>query len=306
MVQASRDASARKTKATPLPIGRKGDARPPVGSRENAEIDRLWTGVSAENRPVFEYYDYFFTGEDVKLFIEGVEPPDSDASLPVIEFAFKMTQQKSPVYGFWSYTYDSVLRGSRVVNGVMRIATTSTNYMTRILSKAADSRARGETDHILRGLDLDESNINEYWRRHIEPDRIQEKNIFSVHPPFNFVVVYGIDSMSACLPPNPKVDGFVIDKYDSGFGMMSNDDNHKLLEIDQENNTMRRVIESVEIVDMQVEYSPNGQVCSELYSFIARDSYSPVPLEGPRQVKGDNVFVPDASGRPRISGGLTQ
>jgi hypothetical protein len=106
-------------------------------------------------------------------------------------------------------------------------------------------------------------------------------------------VVYGIDDVAACLPANSRVDQYVIDKYSEGFGMMSNDDNDKIIEIDQEDNTMRRIIESVEIVDMQVEYAANGQVCAELYSFIARDAYSPQTRTN--QANLGNTKVPSAS-----------
>jgi len=275
----------------PLPvISRSGDGRLPV-----EEWDNTWSGITPSDRGVFEYYDYFFTGEDVKVFVEGVEPPDSDANIPIIEFAFKITQQKSPLYGFWSYTYDAMLRGTRIVNGVMRIATQNTGYMTRLLTKAAEARSSGKWDYVIRGLDSDEENIKRYWDNNIEPDKVQNQNIFSVHPPFNFVVIYGIDSLSACLAPSPKINQYVVDKYASGFGTTTSDMNHKIIEMDQEHNTMRRVIEGVEITDMQVEYSPNGQVCAELYSFLAKDTYSPKARKT-NKVNYGNVDIPSAGG----------
>jgi hypothetical protein len=277
----------------PVVTTRPGDGNLPV-NREQEKLDKTWSGQSLDGRGIFEYYDYYYTGEDVKIFIDGVEPPDADAALPMVQFAFKVTQQKTPVYGFWSFTYDAVLRGSRMVQGVFRIATTSTDYMTRVIGKAAQSRSQGNTAHEIRELNGDENNIERYWGRHLEPGKNLKNNIFSIHPPFNFVVVYGISDLSACNPPAPRVNQYVIDKYNTGFGVLSDDENHTIIEVDQENNSMRRIIESVEIVDMQVEYDTTGQVCSELYSFMARDVYYPSPSVDSSSV-ASNTHVPSTS-----------
>jgi hypothetical protein len=264
-------------------------------SRENRFIDAQWSKSAPHSRGIFEYYDYYYTGDNVRVYMDGVSPPDVDANIPMMEFAFKITQQKAPVYGFWSYTYDQMMRGSRIVQGAFRVATKNTNYMTRIIAKSAQARANKQTDTVIRKLDVDEKNIDTYWTRHsgLEYEANVEQNVFSIHPPFNFIVVYGIDDMSTCFPFGGKLDQYVSDKYNDGFGMMSNDDNHTLTEADQENNVMRRIIESVEITDMQVEYGANNQVCAELYTFIARDSYSPIPASTHRSNR--DTYVPSAS-----------
>ena len=286
----------RRSSTSPSPVTRPGDGRRLPTHVDTRGLDQAWSGVSQQGRGIFEYYDYYYTGDNVRVYVDGVEPPDADANMPVIEFAFKISQQKTPLYGFWSYTYDEMLRGTRVVQGAIRIATTTTNYMTREIAKAADTRTKQDSDYVIRKLDVDERNIDAYWGRHIELDTESDKNIFSIHPPFNFVVMYGIDDVAACMPSNQRVDQYVVDKYNTGFGTMANDDNHTILEADQNDHVMRRVIEGVEIVDMQVEYSSNGQVCSELYSFIARDAYSPSP-DSPKQTYG-NTYVPGASDLP--------
>lgn len=290
--------SLSRRRTDPRPVIRSGDGKAVFLNDEIRNIDRLWSGVSQQGRGIFEYYDYYYTGDNIKVYVDGVEPPDADANIPIMEFAFKISQQKTPIYGFWSYTYDQMLRGVRIVQGAMRIATTSTNYMTRLLSKAAEARANQGQDFVIRKLDIDEQNINEYWGRHMESDALVEKNIFSVHPPFNFTILYGIDSVAACMPSNLKIDQYVIDKYNKGFGTMSSDDNHTIIEADQDNNIMRRVIEAVEIVDMTVEYGTNGQVCSELYSFIARDHYTPDPPSHSNLYNYGNTNVPSASELP--------
>ena len=189
-----------------------------------------------------------------------------------------------------------------MIQGAFRIATKSTDYMTRVLGKAAENRAAGLSDTRMRPYTVDEQNVENYWGRHIEPGKNNDNNIFSIHPPFNFVAVYGINDTVFAMPPRPDSQSqYVIDKYNTGYGTLSNDDNHTILEADQENNIMRRIIESVEIIDMQVEYNTSGQVCSEVYTFMARDAYSPMPpREVPNQTQTPSASATEAE---RIVGG---
>lgn len=60
------------------------------------------------------YYDYYFTGEDVKIYIDGLF--DAGDELDIASFAFGITQQKAPLYGFWSYNYDVMMVGTRIVS----------------------------------------------------------------------------------------------------------------------------------------------------------------------------------------------
>ena len=189
------------------------------------------------------------------------------------------------------------MRGSRMVQGAFRIATTSTNYMTRVIGKSVENRAVSSDSVEKRQHTPDELNMQTYWGRHIEPGKNANRNIFSIHPPFDFLVVYGINDTIFAMPPNPgKNAEYIIDKYNTGFGTLSNDQqgNHYIIEADQEDNSMRRIIDSVEIIDMQVEYNTSGQVCSEVYTFMARDAYSP-SVEDVGDRKATVPTIPTAS-----------
>lgn len=260
--------------SAPLTFVDSSGTTPPATVHEKM-LDQRWSGVvkvGEQERNVFEYYDYYFTGEDIQIYIEGLELNDTHGKLPMMNFAYSISQQKAPIYGFWSYTYDEIMRGTRVVQGAFRIATKSTDYMTIAIAKAAEARDSGRNiEHKLRGNTQDEANIKEYWGKNLEYNKHRDQNIFSAHPPFNFVVVYGISDVSLCSQTNVETNSFVSDYYNLPLVDTTND---RLFEVDHNENQMRRIIQNVEIMDMQVEYNPAGQVCSEVYTFIARDMYS--------------------------------
>lgn len=80
----------------------------------NEEIDLKWAGKSDDTGKFNSYYDYFFTSEDVKIYIDGLF--DTGDELEIASFAFGISQQKAPLYGFWSYNYDVMMVGTRIIS----------------------------------------------------------------------------------------------------------------------------------------------------------------------------------------------
>lgn len=247
----------------------------------NPDVDLMWGRFPGRDPVPSSYFDYYFTGQDMQVYIDGTEGSgERQADLPIMQFAWSISQQKQPLYGFWSYKYDAMMRGTRLVNGVMRIATTDTGYMTRMLSHAARNRVEGHSEYPVRGLDSDEENIEKYWGRHV--DGLDQntvkyidggKHLFNSHPPFNMIIVHGVQSTGIARSPDQRVSE-VYEKYQGDTPLMT-DTNERLVEADNSGYSMRWVLDTIEIVSLQVEYSPDGQVCSEVYSFIGRDAYSP-------------------------------
>lgn len=236
--------------------------------------DMLWAR-GRQGRMANSYFDYYFSGEDVQIYMDGTESPEYGADMPITDFAFSIEQQKTPVYGYASYTYDAVMKGTRLVSGVMRCATTTTDYMTNMISRAAETRAAGAAQTVIRDMDQDEANIRRYWMQ-IDPGIVYNNNkqLFSTHPPFNLIIVYGMQSTS--VPPSviPAL-GPVYESYLSDTGLMT-DVNERLVEADISGNAMRYVLEAVELQSMQCEYNTAGDICAETYKFFARDLYTPV------------------------------
>src|SRR4051812_9269973 len=116
-------------------------SRADVGGRSRSVtadpmIDAQWAGYNPSNAPN-SYFDYYFSGQDIQVFIDGLEGYPEFATLPISDFGYNITQQKMPIYGFWSYTFDAMARGSRVINGTFRLITKSPDYMRRALEAAA-------------------------------------------------------------------------------------------------------------------------------------------------------------------------
>lgn len=246
---------------------------------DGSNVDEAWAERYTQSKAPMSYFDYFYAGEDIKVTIDGVE--DDYGDIPVMNLAFTMEQQKTPVYGLWSYTFDGVLRGTRLLNGTFTIATKSTHYMRKLLEKAASSRAavNGAQKSTMSGRDSrpltdDDASINKFWGDNLDPYLGEAgKQMFSIHPPFNFVVTYGVQDLS--LSPanwNPRASQFVDIYADNAQSM---DVNGRFSDSDPINQTSQLRIEAVELQNMSTGFTPDGSVVAETYTFFARDLVIP-------------------------------
>lgn len=258
----------------------------------SAEIDKVWAGRASDATNKFNnYYDYFFSGEDIRVYIDGLFDPEDE--LDISSFEFVIAQEKQPLYGFWSYNYDAMMLGTRIVSGSFGIFTRHPRRMTELLEKAAKNRAlSGKTRYkdydrtsyssIISTLSSDgftsedEKNIEKYWA-FSQLDRVtvgqgNDKNIFSAHPPFNFVIVYGVEEVavtpfSAAMSPDLNIE----DNFDR---MLYTDINQRTLRVDNIVSGMKIILQQVNLTNVSVMYSPGGQPVGERYSFVARDYYN--------------------------------
>lgn len=246
----------------------------------NKDLDYRWALNQTNTSAPKSYYDYYFSGQDILIYVDGVED-----QLPIEGLAFQVEQKKTPLYGAHSYTYDAVMRGNRIISGSFRITTTTPGYMTDIISKAAYARKQStnfmnQTEHGYtptisenNSQSGDYDNIDRYWTINREKSRsgfVDGKNIFSSHPPFSFVVLHGLQSAS--LQDNAMTHNR--GKYESAVTdtALYTDINERLTETSQAG-TDRIVIDSIELNSCQYEYAPNGQPLSETYTFFAKDYY---------------------------------
>ena len=239
----------------------------------DSDLDLQWSRAEGVKRTPHTYFDYVFTGQDILAYIEGTE---MEECIPVIEMGFNIEQQKVPVFGFWSHTFDGMMRGTRMVSGVIRIATVSNNYMTDKIAEAASNRAAKHAGMTpIRGLDRDERNIEEYWSRNIDTSASYNeggRTIFSAHPPFNLCIDFNMQSVSVNRSP-VELANELYEKYRSGPANIQNY-NERLVDTDF-NDTMCYILENVELMSMNTEITPAGDVVGEAYSFIARDMRTP-------------------------------
>jgi hypothetical protein len=261
------------------------------------EIDLIWSGSTDQSallHSVNPFEDYFFSGEDVRVYIDGLFSADEE--LQIASFAYSVRQEKQPLYGFWSYNYDHMMLGTRIISGEFSIFTTDPNTMTSMLEKAAIRRKEQVEDKYtnepgrtrvspLRQLATsreDDENIQQYWG-YSKFDRIADdpylntlssepRNIFSSHPPFNFVILYGVEEVALSPLSGAAADDLYyvsnnLDRY------LYSDVNQRSLKSPSEQKPLKIILQEVNLINMTTAYVPGGQAIVENYQFLARDYY---------------------------------
>lgn len=281
----------------------------------NAAIDLEWGG-NREDKKFNNYYDYFFSGEDVKVYIDGLFDDSDEMDIAALGYVVK--QEKQPLYGFWSYNYDAMMLGTRLITGELSIYSRYPRRMTEMLEKAAKVRTESSSANPSRsvistlGVDAarkdDELNIEKYWLNS-ELDRITadpmmntlvdmadpNHNIFSAHPPFNLVILYGIEETA--------ITDSSISTYNSGNEVNRQLNSDRIMATDtNERKTfnsiktpMKIVLQNVNLVAMSTSYTSGGQPLVENYQFIARDFYFTDANTGDKPLKGQRASVPSNS-----------
>jgi hypothetical protein len=259
----------------------------------NSSIDLEWGGSRSDDK-FNNYYDYFFSGEDIKVYMDGLFD-DSD-EMDIASLAYVVKQEKQPLYGFWSYNYDAVMLGTRLISGEISIYSRYPRRMTELLEKAAAARMESSNPNPSRsvmstlGTDAartdDELNIKKYWLN-TELDRVTSDpqmrtlldtadpnhNIFSAHPPFNLIIFYGTEEVG--ITNNSVI------TYDSTNAINGQLNSDRILATDyNERKTLRSmsspmkiVLQNVNLVSMTTSYQSGGSPLVENYQFIARDYY---------------------------------
>jgi len=165
--------------------------------------------------------------------------------------------------------------------------------MRDILSEAAATRAKfysndpkSQVQSYLRSNmenNLDEKNLQKYWgennlKKISSLDRLSydrtgsdSRNIFSSHPPFNFIIKHGVQEGSVTTMAKKDVT-----QQDGGFEtidrIMSMDHNDRLIQKSL-SDPMDIVLQSIHLLSMGATYQPGGAPLMEAYQFLARDMY---------------------------------
>lgn len=241
-------------------------------TEEEARLYEQWA-TSLErfnNSSPRPYFDYFYTGQDIKIKIDAL---DDNEFLPVYSFGYAIQQEKQPIYGYASYVYDAVLRGTRIISGAFSLVVTEPHLLMSQIAKSADLRARttqSYSAYALRLYDGDQENINRYWRRNYDSGLDSgDKHLFSIHPPFNFLIKFGIQETSLTgTNPGTRVEE-IKEKFYENYAYFTNV-NERLVE----NNTAKKIhilLENIELTSKSTEYDSSGDPILETYTFIARD-----------------------------------
>ncbi len=88
---------------------------------------------------VVEYNDMYFAGTQAKVLFGNIWVDD------IVTINWDLVEQKAPLYGYASETYDGVARGTQIVQGVFTIAFKQNEYISTIID-ALNSRGAALTD----------------------------------------------------------------------------------------------------------------------------------------------------------------
>lgn len=242
-------------------------------------LDAEWAAQQDESGPK-PYFDYFYTGEDMRVYVAETADDPEYGNLPVAGVGLRIEQEKKPVYGYWNYTYNAVMRGTRIITGELHLVTKHPDYMKRLLSVAAKNRMQNagslsDAYSVPRGWTDDEENLQRYWGKNLDASaKVQNGSIFSAHPPFSMVFIYGVQGTSVDL--NGLSGSY--DPYDNK-NLLMYDHNQRLTESYNEHDPSRFILDGCEIMSKQMTFQ-NSEVCVEKYQFMARDMF--VPRESSR------------------------
>jgi hypothetical protein len=178
--------------------------------------------------------------------------------------------------------------GTRIISGEFSVYSRYPGRMRDLLSEAAKQRATfyssnsadAKVQSYLTGNDLqsleDEKNVEKYWANS-QLDRLasdvnaDNRNIFSAHPPFNFVIKYGTQEGSVTTVGRNKGTENQ-DNFDVLDRLMATDYNERLVQ-KSSSDFMNIILQSVQLTNMGTTYSVGGQPLVESYQFLARDFY---------------------------------
>jgi len=277
--------------------GKRSDRFDPLSN----QLDLIWSGSPTPEKNSFNtYYDYFFSGEDIKVYIDGLFSEEHE--LDIAALSYNVKQEKQPLYGFWSYNFDAMMYGTRIITGEFSVYTRYPRRITDLIEEAARARTQqpdprkddslvkstlrninyGSSSSAVRSLQ-DEKNIQKYWA-YSQLDRIStdpfsknvidsNKNIFSAHPPFNFIILYGVEEVSTTAKDYLKAEDKVIES--NLDRMMISDTNERLIKPNTNNQAspMKIVLQEIQLMSMTTAYASGGSPLVENYQFMARDYY---------------------------------
>jgi hypothetical protein len=254
----------------------------------------------------------YYSGHDVYVFVVR----DSDKKLvpiPVTGFQFGISQEKIPIYGAWSYTYDAVSDGSRIVQGQFSLVFTEPNHMGRLLSLAGDPDHNPSDSSITEALDLVDpdgsiksralkkssiwgSELNDIEKAFLSPSStnpsykgVQSRReaypfgskgspeaLYASHPPFDLLIAFGANpaySQSQFGNDATSFDYEVWAKASRDYLKMTEDMNERNMFDPVQSE--RVYIEDVHLMNSGIAMDTSGQPLVETYSFMARDVSTP-------------------------------
>ena len=234
----------------------------------------------------------YFSGANAKVYFGNVWVDQ------IHSIQFSMQEQVTPIYGFNSFKFDKIARGTRLVSGMFSVNFTESGYLQTILESVSSSMSIGDDTSMsnkqidkLRSdtlkstsgqrikdvLSMDsgesyddyiQSLKNSFWgNQGISRNTVTSSNMTKEFDSFYYPNPEGIDE------ENPlKENGFnILIDYSPDANKKDFDDCIRDANKSGSIYQTFRSIMGVHITGESQEISANGQVLTQNYSFIARD-----------------------------------
>lgn len=215
-------------------------------------------------------YSTYYSGTDIRIYLGDMWVDE------IVEIGFDLQEQVAPIYGYASYTFDKVARGSRIVQGSFAVNFKEAGYLQTILNSLSSKQA-GENPSW-----FNLSNFNG------SPGVAAHKNTSVEHIIENFQgladdyenAIWGEQSNSSTIIESRRKDSFF-------YGVQENENNKALRDHGfnifltfgntydpsrgSNNFQTAQSIVGVQLTGVSTRIDPSGNPVLEVYSFIAKD-----------------------------------
>lgn len=239
------------------------------------QLDATWGGATAgflgPDSSINPYYNYFFSGQDVSVTVDGTQGNKNFSQLPISGIRVEVSAPKMAIYGFWSYSYDAIAHGARSISALMEIYSPYPGYMTDLLQEVSRERMARTNEMYgnTAGLNTDDENTVRFWGGdNSNPQPGSTIDLFQQHPPFDLILIYGQQSVSIS-NPNQNTN------QEIGNNPLFVDTNELLVENVNGNVGQRVILKSCQITQYSQAIGIDGAALSDLYQLTINDIIIP-------------------------------
>jgi len=101
-----------------------------------AEIEEIKQALYTKSQTEYQYFpEEYFTGSDVSIYFNDIFIDE------VTGLSYSLQETIKPIFGYGSYTWDAVARGSRMIQGEFRIAFKEAQYINVVLETLAENQS---------------------------------------------------------------------------------------------------------------------------------------------------------------------
>lgn len=224
----------------------------------------------------------YFSGANVRVYFGNVWVDE------LTEISFSLQEQVAPIYGFHSYTFDRISRGSRMVQGTFSINFTENGYLKSILDLIERDMQENRTELAVPEMDNYIRSNNELETIH-DLLEIDDRGTYLQQVSALKQSFWGSRETTGSIVPIKENDSYYYTQMGDGRSVLRENGFNILIDYSPDANqkdfqdclndiasgrssfqTYRNII-GVHIGSESQSVTNNGQVISQTYQFVAQD-----------------------------------